>query len=117
MGHLFLSFKSILLLPVGLLVIFIIGFSRVYSRSRFPHQIVGSWMFGFIGLVLSMHCCEKMSLDRYEYLTNEFYLFSDSTVFKYTNLSSIHFTHRCMICFFPTHIRTACQNINMVCAL
>mmetsp|Transcript_28951 Transcript_28951/g.48611 ORF Transcript_28951/g.48611 Transcript_28951/m.48611 type:complete len:339 (+) Transcript_28951:377-1393(+) len=61
MGHLFFSFKSIWLLPIGLAVICVIGFSRVYSRSRFPHQIVGSWLFGLIGLLASMHCCEKMS--------------------------------------------------------
>ena len=64
MGHLFLSFKSILLLPLGLLTVAVIGFSRVYSRARFPHQIVGSWLTGLIGLILSMHCCERMSFNR-----------------------------------------------------
>jgi membrane-associated phospholipid phosphatase len=62
MGHLFLSFKSVLLLPLGLFTIAIIGFSRVYSRARFPHQIVGSWLTGLVGLLLSMHCCEKMDI-------------------------------------------------------
>ena len=61
MGHLFLSFKSLLLLPLGLAVVFIVGFSRIYSRSRFPHQIVGSWLSGFVGLQFSMHCCNRMS--------------------------------------------------------
>lgn len=64
MGHLFLSFKSIWLLPLGAIVVFIIGFSRVYSRSRFPHQIVGSWLAGLVGLMVSMHCCEKMSFHK-----------------------------------------------------
>ena len=61
MGHLFLSLKSVLLLPLGIVVVFIVGFSRIYSRSRFPHQIMASWFLGFVGLVSSRHCCEKMS--------------------------------------------------------
>lgn len=39
---------------VGMLVvIFIIGFSRIYAASRFPHQIVCSWLTGMAGLILS----------------------------------------------------------------
>ena len=64
MGHLFLSFKNIWLLPLGAIVVFVIGFSRVYSRSRFPHQIVGSWLAGFVGLLVSMHCCERMNIHK-----------------------------------------------------
>ena len=30
----------------------------MYSRARFPHQIVLSWLFGVIGLVLGIHYCE-----------------------------------------------------------
>lgn len=64
MGHLFLSFKSIALLPLGLVTVAIVGFSRVYSRARFPHQIFGSWLSGMIGLIVSMHCCERMSIHK-----------------------------------------------------
>ena len=49
-GHLIYHFKIYLFIPVGLLLIFIIGFSRLYAKSRFPHQIIGSWILGCIGL-------------------------------------------------------------------
>jgi membrane-associated phospholipid phosphatase len=60
-GHLFIHFKSVLFLSLGAVTVLIVGFSRVYSRARFPHQVVGSWLSGLAGLLLSMHCCEKMS--------------------------------------------------------
>lgn len=59
MGHLFFSLKSILLLPLGLLVVFVVGFTRVYSCSRFPHQVVGSWLLGFFGLLVCMHIVDN----------------------------------------------------------
>lgn len=61
MAHLFIALKSLILLVLGVVVVFIVGFSRVYSRSRFPHQVMGSWFAGVIGLVFGMHCCEKMA--------------------------------------------------------
>jgi len=64
MGHLFLSLNSLTLLPIGIVVCFVVGVSRIFSRARFPHQIVGSWGLGFLGLVVSMHCCEKMSFHK-----------------------------------------------------
>ena len=60
MIHLYISFKSKLFLPVALFVIFMVGFSRVYSRARFPHQVAGSWLLGLLGLYASMHCCNHM---------------------------------------------------------
>lgn len=61
MGHLFLALKTLWFLPIALIVVFLVGFSRIYSRARFPHQILGSYFLGFLGLLGSMHCCEKMS--------------------------------------------------------
>ena len=62
MFHLSWYFGSILFLLLALMVIFVVGVSRLYSRSRFPHQIVGSWITGFIGLIVSTHCCRSMDL-------------------------------------------------------
>jgi len=50
LGHMCISFKTILFVPIAIPVIFIVGFSRIYSRARFPHQIVGSWILGLLGL-------------------------------------------------------------------
>lgn len=46
--------------PLGLFIVILIGFSRVYTRSRFPHQIVGSWILGTIGLVLVKSLCYRI---------------------------------------------------------
>ena len=62
MFHLTWYFGSILFLILALMVILVVGVSRLYARSRFPHQIVGSWMTGFIGLIASTHCCRSMDL-------------------------------------------------------
>lgn len=60
-GHIFLRTGSWAFLPFGILVTLLIGFSRVYSRARFPHQIVASWGLGFVGLVIGIHYCEVMN--------------------------------------------------------
>lgn len=65
LGHLFISTKSLLILPFGIFVTAIIGFSRVHSNSRFPHQIIGSWLAGVLGLTLSSYCCEQMEFQKY----------------------------------------------------
>jgi membrane-associated phospholipid phosphatase len=67
MGHFVIALKSFLLLPLALLVIFAVGFSRVYSRSRFPHQIVGSWFLGVVGLIAGMFLYHKIDFPRYGY--------------------------------------------------
>jgi len=64
MGHFVIAFKSLLLLPIALGVIFLVGISRIYTRSRFPHQIVGSWLLGIIGLFLCIRFCEYLELHR-----------------------------------------------------
>lgn len=43
---------------------FLVGFSRVHSASRFPHQIMGSYLTGFIGLLVGRQCCEHMAFHR-----------------------------------------------------
>lgn len=53
----------LLVLAVG--VCALVGFSRVYSASRFPHQIAASYVTGLVGLLLSRHCCEHMAFHKY----------------------------------------------------
>lgn len=43
----------------------VVGFSRIYSASRFPHQIAASYITGLVGLLLSRHCCEHMAFHKY----------------------------------------------------
>lgn len=57
LGHFCLFYNFVLVFPFAVVVTFVIGVSRVYSRSRFPHQIVGSWITGLIGLYVATHCC------------------------------------------------------------
>ena len=54
-GLLIKHFQSNLFTLISLCCIFIVGFSRVYTCARFPHQIIGSWLLGFVGLVSSEH--------------------------------------------------------------
>ena len=63
-GHLLICYPTVVGLVGGLSTIFIIGFSRVFSRSRFPHQIVGSWLLGVLGLLISVDCCKRFNIDR-----------------------------------------------------
>lgn len=64
LGHFLIYFKIWLLLPLAILIISLVGFSRLYARSRFPHQVVGSWMSGFVGLFLAMQCCHQIGFHR-----------------------------------------------------
>lgn len=64
MGHFVIAFKSLFLLPIALGVIFLVGISRIYTRSRFPHQIVGSWLLGSIGLFSCIKFCEYLELHK-----------------------------------------------------
>jgi membrane-associated phospholipid phosphatase len=69
-GHIFLRLPNntpeettfaYVFLCVGLVLISLVGFSRIYSRARFPHQIVGSWALGTVGLVAGTHYCERIN--------------------------------------------------------
>jgi membrane-associated phospholipid phosphatase len=48
-GRIFLRTGSWIFLPFGIAIALLVGFSRVYSRARFPHQIVLGWVLGFVG--------------------------------------------------------------------
>ena len=63
-GHIVVSYgKPVLVLPAGA-VVGLIGFSRVYARSRFAHQVIGSWITGIIGLFWGMSLCKTFNFDR-----------------------------------------------------
>lgn len=49
-GLLMQKFPHLWFTMVAFCCILLVGFSRIYSRARFPHQIVGSWIAGFMGL-------------------------------------------------------------------
>eukprot|EP01031_Cornospumella_fuschlensis_P039606 gene39606-48217_t len=63
-GHMFVTTKHLIILPLGGAVIFLVGFSRVYSKSRFPHQIVGSWILGVFGLIGGFAFCSIVKIDK-----------------------------------------------------
>lgn len=64
MGHLTVYFQSIMFVPIAFVVVFIVGVSRLYSRSRFPHQIFASWFLGIVGLLVATSCCKGMDLHK-----------------------------------------------------
>ncbi len=64
-GHLVLYFKSWILFIVFLPIVGLIGFSRLYARSRFGHQIIGSWISGVLGLFMARSLCERINFDRF----------------------------------------------------
>jgi len=59
-GHLFRATLSWVVLALGVPLVLIVGFSRVYSRARFPHQIVASYVSGLVGLVVGIHYSEVL---------------------------------------------------------
>jgi membrane-associated phospholipid phosphatase len=72
MGHLCMSAEYtltfLIMVPISLGVVAIVGASRIYARSRFPHQIAGSWVLGFIGLIFWSYVCEYMAFHKYVFL-------------------------------------------------
>eukprot|EP01036_Dinobryon_divergens_P034200 gene34200-44183_t len=54
LGHMCLSMGSLWLVLGSVALTLLIGFSRVYSQARFPHQILGSWILGGVGLLVSL---------------------------------------------------------------
>jgi len=62
MGHLTMHLQSVAFGLLGVVVAFVVGVSRLYSRARFPHQVFGSWLLGVPGLLVSTHCCTSMGL-------------------------------------------------------
>jgi len=59
-GHLFRASLSWVVLVFGIPLILVVGFSRVYSRARFPHQIAASYVSGLVGLIVGIHYCEVL---------------------------------------------------------
>jgi len=66
-GHFVLYYQSFLLFLVACALSLLVGVSRLYTKSRFPHQIIGSYFLGFIGLLISLHLCEKSEIHKYIY--------------------------------------------------
>jgi membrane-associated phospholipid phosphatase len=72
LGHLVVSGSApFLLFPPALAVAGLVGFSRVYARSRFAHQIIGSWLTGLCGLFIGLSLCTKFNFDRYVCITQD----------------------------------------------
>jgi len=69
-GHMCFSFKTIFFIPLAIPIVLVVGFSRIYSRARFPHQIFGSWILGFVGLMVFSEVYDRTGIhkmDRYEH--------------------------------------------------
>lgn len=60
--HISYHYNYNLLYFMNTIIVFVIGLSRIYSRSRFPFQIVCSWATGIIGLILVEIVYLKMDL-------------------------------------------------------
>ena len=61
-GHFVLHFGSFLMFPFALAVVCVIGVSRLYTKSRFPHQIFGSAILGIIGLLIGIQWCDMSNI-------------------------------------------------------
>lgn len=66
MGHLSMHFQSVFMIPASILICFLVGFSRIYSRARFPHQIVGSWILGAMGLVAGVTAHDRIGFRNFK---------------------------------------------------
>lgn len=64
-GQLMMKFQYVWLWVLAVSCIFLVGFSRVYTCARFPHQILGSWVLGFLGLQTGSHLVRQyIHIDR-----------------------------------------------------
>lgn len=57
--------KQLVLLPLAVVLIILIGLTRLWAYSRFPHQILLSWCTGFIGSVISTLVLSFINLKRF----------------------------------------------------
>ena len=64
LGHWWLQSLSLTFLALATILCFIIGTTRVMARSRFPHQIIGSWLLGFFGLITGAFICDSLQFHR-----------------------------------------------------
>jgi len=72
-GHFVIHYNSFLFLILGAGITFIIGFSRVYSKARFAHHIVMSWVLGLVGLNLAHRYCEHINVDQLRHSMHGFW--------------------------------------------
>ncbi len=72
-GHFVIHFNSFLFFLVGAAITFVVGFSRVYSKARFAHHIVISWVLGLIGLQLAHSYCERINIHLIERSLHGYY--------------------------------------------
>lgn len=53
---------------VAFVVTFLVGFTRIFSRARFPHQIAGSYMLGYVGFKLvNRYVLSNLTMKKYVY--------------------------------------------------
>ena len=63
-GHFLIAQKVLYLWPIAAIIILFIGFTRLYSKSRFPHQIIGSMILGFVGLFGGIEGCNYVEFHK-----------------------------------------------------
>jgi hypothetical protein len=63
-GHIYFVTKHVFVLVIGIILTIIVGFSRIFALSRFPHQIIGSWLAGSAGLILGEYFCERHGIHK-----------------------------------------------------
>jgi hypothetical protein len=65
-GHFCIHFSSVIIFIISAPIVALIGFSRVYAKARFSHQIVGSWILGLFGLQFAHKYLESISIEEVE---------------------------------------------------
>jgi hypothetical protein len=73
LGHFVIHFNSFIFLPIAAAITFVVGFSRVYSKARFAHHIVVSWILGLVGLNLAHKYCEHINIHLVERSLHGYY--------------------------------------------
>ena len=63
-GHIYFLTKSVYWLIFGIMITIIVGLSRIFALSRFPHQIIGSWLAGFAGLTVGEYLIERHGIHK-----------------------------------------------------
>lgn len=64
LGHLCLCLGSLLLVLPSLAICLVVGGSRIYAKSRLPHQVVGSWLLGIPGIAVGKYLYVVLHLNR-----------------------------------------------------
>ena len=66
-GHFFVTFSNniifiVLWIPTSTAIVAVVGISRLYAKSRFPHQVLGSWVLGIVGLLSAVSICDNWGI-------------------------------------------------------